>query len=150
MVTETRTYFDFDGNERTEDFYFNLSPAEVYEMQFEKSGGLNALLDKITKEHDQSKIVNFFKGLVLKAYGVKSLDGRVLLKDDQIRKEFECTMAYSDIFMDLATNSKKAAAFVKGIMPPKEILDKYVERVKAEKEAAEKEGNATEIVPINK
>ena len=150
MVKETRTYFDFDGNERTEDFYFNLNPAEVYEMQFEKSGGLNALLDKIIKEHDQTKIINFFKSLVLKAYGIKSLDGRVLLKDDQIRKEFECTMAYSEIFMDLATNSKKASAFVNGIMPPKDVLDKYVERIKAEKEAAEKENNSADNLPINK
>lgn len=145
MVTETRTYLDFDGNERTEDFYFNLTPAEMYEMQYSKSGGLATLLEKISKENDQTKIVEFFKQLVLKAYGVKSLDGRVLLKDDQIRKEFECTMAYSEIFMDLATNAKKAASFVNGIMPPKEVMDKYIERMNAQKKEA-----GTEVVPINK
>ena len=148
MVKETKTYFDFDGNERTEDFYFNLMPAEMYEMQYSQNGGLASLLEKISKENDQTKIVEFLKGLVLKAYGVKSLDGRVLMKSDEIRKEFECTMAYSEIFMDLATNAKKAAAFVNGIMPPKEVMDKYVERMKAAKEEAEKEsGNVT---PINK
>lgn len=150
MVKETRTYIDFDGNERTEDFHFNLNPAEMYEMQYSQSGGLASLLEKISKENDQTKIVEFFKQLVLKAYGVKSLDGRVLLKDDQIRKEFECTMAYSEIFMDLATNAKKAAAFVNGIMPPKEVMDKYVERMRAAKEEKEKEGNTGEVVPINK
>lgn len=145
MVKETKTYLDFDGNERTEDFYFNLSPAEMYEMQYSESGGLAALLEKISKENDQTKIVAFFKELVLKSYGIKSLDGRVLLKDDQIRKEFCCTMAYSEIFMDLATNAKKAAAFVNGIMPPKEVMDKYVDRMKAAKEERE-----SDIVPINK
>lgn len=143
MVKETRTYFDFDNNERTEDFYFNLNPAELYEMQNSVGGGLAQLLEKITKEHDQTKIIEFFKKLVLASYGEKSLDGRTLMKDDTIRKSFECSMAYSEIFMDLATDAKKAADFVNGIMPPKDVMDKYIKRIEANNKPAE-------VIPINK
>ena len=143
MVKKTITYFDFDNNERTEDFYFNLNPAELYELQNSMNGGLGQLLDKITKEHDQTQIIAYFKKLVLAAYGVKSLDGRTLMKDDQIRKEFESTMAYSEIFMDLATDAKEAAAFVNGVMPPKEVMDKYIKRMEANSKPAD-------IVPMDK
>lgn len=143
MIKLTKTYFDFDNNERTEDFYFNLNPAEVYEMQNSVGGGLGQLLEKIAKEHDQTKLIEFFKKLVLTSYGEKSLDGRTLMKDDTIRKTFECTMAYSEIFMDLATDAKQASDFVNGIMPPKDVMEKYIKRIEANNKPAE-------VVSINK
>ena len=117
MIKKTVTYEDFDGNERTEDYYFNLTKAELTEMELSLNGGLSQLLDKVVKENDGSKIIEYFKKLVLQSYGKKSLDGRQFIKNDQIREEFESTQAYSDIFMELATDAEKAAAFVNGIMP---------------------------------
>ncbi len=117
MIKKTITYEDFDGQTRTEDFYFNLTKAELTEMELSMNGGLSQLLEKIVKENDQKQIVEYFKKIVLGAYGVKSLDGRQFVKNDQIREEFASTAAYSEIFMELATDADAAAAFVNGIIP---------------------------------
>ena len=117
MFKKTITYEDFDGNQRTEDFYFNLTKAELTEMEMSFNGGLSQLLDKIVKENDQKKIIEYFKKIVIDSYGVKSLDGRQFIKNDQIKEEFASTAAYSDIFMELATDSDAASAFINGIIP---------------------------------
>ena len=117
MIKKTITYEDFDGNTRTEDFYFNLTKAELTEMEMSLNGGLSQLLEKIVKENDQKQIIEYFKKIVLDSYGVKSLDGRQFMKNENIRAEFASTAAYSDIFMELATDSKAASDFVNGIIP---------------------------------
>lgn len=126
MIDIKKTYEDFDGNQREETFYFNLTKAELTEMELSLNGGLSSLLDKIIKENDQSKIIEYFKKVVLSAYGEKSLDGRQFRKNDEIRENFKSTQAYSDIFMELATDADAAARFVNGIMP-KDIGEKMNE-----------------------
>lgn len=119
MLKKTVTYEDFDGNQRTEDHYFNLTRAELTEMELSLNGGLSQQLEKILQENDQKQIIEYFKKIVLMSYGRKSLDGRQFLKNDQIREEFASTAAYSEIFMELATDADAAAAFVNGVMPKK-------------------------------
>lgn len=125
MIKKTVTYTDFNGNERTEDFYFNLTQVELAELDLGVSGvsgGLLGLLKKIVREKDQRQIVEYFKKIVLMAYGEKSVDGRRFVKSDEIRNGFAPTEAYSKIFMELAGDADKAANFINGIMP-KEVVD---------------------------
>lgn len=117
MLKKTMTYTDYDGNERTEDFYFNLSKAEIGEMELSINGGLEAMLNRIIQERDNAKIVATFKDLILRSYGKKSDDGRRFIKSPELSEEFSQTEAYSDLFMELASNADSAAAFVNGIMP---------------------------------
>ena len=117
MLKKTITYEDFDGNQRTEDFYFNLTKAELTEMEMSLNGGLSQLLSKIISEKDGHQLIEYFKKIVIAAYGKKSLDGRNFVKSDAIREDFMSTAAYSEIFMELATDDKKAAEFLNGIMP---------------------------------
>jgi len=117
MFKKTITYTDFDGNERTEDFYFNLTKAEVTEMELSAKGGLVKQLQKIVAEQDSKRIVEIFKDLILKAYGEKSPDGRRFVKNDEIRDSFSQTGAYSDLFMELATDAELASTFINGIVP---------------------------------
>lgn len=117
MLKKTVTYDDFDGNTRTEDFYFNLTQSELIEMEASFNGGLSQLLEKIIQSKDQKQIIGYFKEIILKSYGIKSLDGRQFIKNEQIREEFASTAAFSKIFMELGTNDKAAINFVKGIMP---------------------------------
>lgn len=117
MLKKTHSYVDFDGQQRTEDFYFNLTEAELTELQYSLNGGMSQLLEKIIREQDQQKIVEYFKKIVLMSYGVKSMDGRNHVKNDAIRESFVSTNAYSDIFMELANDANKAAEFINGIMP---------------------------------
>ena len=117
MLVKTMTYTDYNGEERTEDFYFNLTRAEVTEMELSTVGGLSETIQRITKSKDIPAIMDIFKDLILKSYGQKSPDGKRFIKSKELSEEFSQTEAYSDLFMELATNSTAAAAFVNGIMP---------------------------------
>lgn len=117
MLKKTISYTDYDGNQRTEDFYFNLSKAEITEMELSMEGGMRAYIQRIIAAKSQLELVKLFKDVVLKSYGKKSADGRLFLKNDAIRAEFEAHPAYSMIYMDLVTDETKASAFVNGIMP---------------------------------
>lgn len=117
MIKLTKTYTDYNGNERTEDFWFNLTKAECLEMNLSTEGGLDAYLQKIVDTKDVPKLIKQFKDLVLIAYGEKSADGRRFMKNDEIRTAFKETEAYSDIFMELATDANAATKFINGIIP---------------------------------
>lgn len=117
MIKKTITYVDYNDTERTEDFYFNLTEAELMEMEMSTTGGLAEMIQRIVAAQDTPAIIKIFKELVLKAYGQKSPDGRRFIKKDELREEFSQTEAYSKLFMELATNADAAAKFVNGIMP---------------------------------
>lgn len=117
MLKKTITYVDYDGNERTEDFYFHFTKAELLEMELSYNGGLTKVIEKLVSEQDMKRIIEIFKELVLNAYGEKSLDGKRFVKTPELRDSFVQTEAYSQLFMELATNSDAASAFVNGIVP---------------------------------
>lgn len=121
MLKKTITYTDYDGNKRTEDFYFNLSKAEVTEMELSVDGGLVKMLQKIMADKDGKRIIENFKGLILRAYGEKSPDGKRFIKTQELRDAFSQTEAYSDLFMELSINADAAAEFVNGIVPSAKI-----------------------------
>ena len=117
MLKKTITYTDYNGNERTEDFYFNLSKAEITEMEMGVSGGLVEMINRIVAAQDAPEIIKIFKNLILKSYGVKGLDGKQFIKSEELSTAFSQTEAYSELFMELATNAEAAATFVNGIVP---------------------------------
>ena len=117
MLKKTINYVDFDSNPRTEDFYFNLTKAEVTEMELSTNGGLVKMIEKIVAEQDSKRIIEIFKDLILKSYGEKSPDGKRFTKTQELRDAFSYTEAYSELFMELATNADSAATFVNGIVP---------------------------------
>jgi hypothetical protein len=117
MLKKTITYTDYNGVSRTEDFYFNLTKAEIMEMEMSTTGGLAQMLEKIVATQDTPSIIKIFKELVLKAYGEKSPDGKRFIKNEELSTAFSQTEAYSQLFMELATDSDAAAKFVNGIIP---------------------------------
>lgn len=119
MLKKTITYTDYDGVERTEDFYFNFTEAELMEWQLVTNGGLTNYVQKIVDAKDQPRLITLFKELLLKAYGIKSEDGRRFIKSEKISEEFSQNPAYSILYMELVTDDKLAADFVNGIIPAK-------------------------------
>ena len=117
MLKKTITYTDYNGSEFTEDFYFNLSKAEIMEMEMGTAGGLAEMITKIVAAQDAPAIVKVFKDLILRAYGEKSADGKRFIKSNELSTAFSQTEAYSQLFMELATDAEAAAAFVNGIIP---------------------------------
>lgn len=117
MLKETITYTDYDGNVRTEDFYFNLNKAELVEMEMSTKGGLEGMIKKIIAEKDSARIVSIFKDIICKAYGEKSLDGKHFRKSPELLADFVQTEAYSELFMKLAYDADAASKFINGIIP---------------------------------
>ena len=121
MLKKNIKYIDYDGIERDEDFYFNLSKAELMEMQTSMEGGFKAYLEKIVKALNVKEIMKVMTEIILKAYGVKSEDGKRFIKIDKLGRplsiDFSQTEAYSNLFMELATDDKAAAEFINGIIP---------------------------------
>lgn len=117
MLKKTITFEDYDGNKRTEDFHFNLSKAELMEMELSEAGGLENRVKRIIDSQDTPQIISIFKDLILKSYGVKSPDGKRFIKSKEIVDEFVQTEAYSVLFMELATDSEAASKFINSILP---------------------------------
>lgn len=117
MLKKTITYTDFDGVERKEDFYFNLTEAEITDMNLDENANLAEKIQSIINSKDMKQIKDYFQWIVLKAYGVKSDDGRKFMKSPEIIADFKATQAYSDIWMELAYDADAASEFVNGIMP---------------------------------
>lgn len=117
MYVKEIEYTDFNGVARKEKFYFNLTKAEILDMELGKTGGLTEYIQKILEAQDTPAIMTLFKSLLLKSYGVKSDDGRRFVKNDQIREEFEQTQAFSDLYMLLALDDGEASKFVNAIVP---------------------------------
>lgn len=121
MLKKNIKYTDYNGVERSEDFFFNLSKAEIMEMELTTEGGLAAMIQKIIDTQDTPQLIKIFKKLVLDAYGERSADGKQFIKiNDQgvrLANRFAQTEAYSTLFMELATDANAASEFVNEIVP---------------------------------
>lgn len=117
MLKKTITYTDYNGIERKEDFYFNISKAELMEMQMSTTGGLDEMIKKVVSAQDVPAIIKIFKELILKSYGEKSADGKRFIKNAELTESFAQTDAFSILFMELASDADAASKFINGILP---------------------------------
>ena len=117
MLKKTITFTDYDGNERTEDFYFNLNQTELFRMEASTTGGMEKMLEKIVSTQDTQKIVELFEKIILMAYGEKSADGKRFIKSPELSEAFKQTEAYDQLFMEMLTDGDAALNFINGILP---------------------------------
>ncbi len=117
MIKKSITYTDYNGNERTEDFYFHLTKAEITKMEMSTTGGLAEKIQRVVAAQDQPAIIAIFEDLIQKSYGVKTPDGRGFQKKQEYLDSFIATEAYSQLFMELATDADAAAKFINGVVP---------------------------------
>ena len=120
MLTKPITYTDYDGNSRTENFMFNLTKAELAELNLTTEGGLQTVIQKIIDSRDIPEITKWFKKIITMSYGEKSPDGRRFIKSQELTDEFLQTEAYSELFVELITDENAAAAFINGVIPQQE------------------------------
>ena len=134
MITQTMTYKDFDGLERTETFYFNMTEAEIMNWQNSVSGGMSARIEKIAKANDAQEVLRLLMEVIDKSYGVKSPDGRRFVKNEEVLEEFKSTQVYSDFCVWLLDKPENALDFLNRLIPEK--------LQKAAAEAAQNQTNA--------
>lgn len=121
MLKKNIKYTDYNGVEREEEFLFHLSKAELMEMEMGTQGGLAEMIQQIVKAQDTPAIIKIFKDIILKAYGEKSLDGKRFVKVNDagvpLSVGFSQTEAFSELFMELATDADAASKFIMGVIP---------------------------------
>ena len=121
MLRKKIKYVDFNDVEREEEFYFNLSKAELMEMEFGTVGGFSEMVKRIVAAQDQPTLMQIFKEFILKAYGEKTADGKHFMKFDaagnRLSANFEQTEAYSVLYMELLTDANAASDFINGVVP---------------------------------
>lgn len=130
MIKKTYTYTDYNDVERTEDFYFHLTNAELLELETGTTGGYTTMINRIIASQDTPTIMKTFKELILMSYGVKSADGRQFIKNEEVRKAFEQTEAFSMLYMELMGDDVKASEFIEGIIP-KKLREEYEKQKKS-------------------
>lgn len=116
MYKTTVKYTDFNGQEREEQLYFNLSKSEMMEMELSTQAGVEEMLRMMIATKDNAKIVQTYKDLILKSYGIKSEDGTRFIKTKELREAFEQSAAYDQLFMDLLSDTNKQVAFINGVV----------------------------------
>ena len=140
MYEKIIKYSDFDGNEREETFYFNLTKAEVIKWEGSTLGGLKNTMDKIIQTKDQARLIALFDDIICRSYGEKSPDGKFFRKNDEILENFKSTQAYSNLFTELASDDKAASEFVNGIIPAD-----LLEEARRAEEDERKKGNVAAL-----
>ena len=116
MFKKEIEYEDFNGQKRKEMFYFNLSKAELMEMELSTQAGMEEMIKMLIATKDNAKIVQTFKDLILKSYGIKSEDGTRFIKRQELREAFEQSNAYSELFMEILSSTDDQVAFINGVV----------------------------------
>lgn len=119
MIKKTITYTDYNGLERTEDFWFNITEAEALEMEMSTTGGYCDMIRRVVAAQDMPTVIKEFKDFIFNAYGEKSPDGKRFVKSEELSTAFSQTEAYSQLYMELSTDADKAAEFINGVIPNK-------------------------------
>ena len=125
MIKKAIKFRDFNGEEQTEVWYFNLTEAEATRLEANFPGGLSNFIESMEDNAEPEDILALFEMLIQKSVGVRSPDGSRFVKNDETLDDFLSSAAYSALFVELATDADKAAAFFNGVMsvtslnPPK-------------------------------
>ena len=117
MFKKTITYTNFNGEEITEDFFFNLSKSEIAKSNFSTAGGIENLLRKLVNEKNIQSLSDLFTDFIGRSYGIRSDDGKFFRKSPEIRADFENSAAYDTLYMELLTSPESAVEFLKGVLP---------------------------------
>ena len=121
MLKKTIKYTDYNGIERTEDFYFNLTKSELAQMQLKKEGDYAERLRAIAKAKDMPRLMELFESIILDAYGEKSDDGKRFVKvrnGHRVAEDFIATPAYDELYFELIQSPEKFADFLTSLLPP--------------------------------
>lgn len=134
------TYDDFDGNERTDPFYFSFTKLEMIEKELEL-GGIENTIKQLSETQDAKKAYDLFKELVLQTVGKKSEDGKRFVKSPEIRAEFEQSNAMSELIFGFLKDAEAGAKFVEGVLPQKAVAEAKAEMARQKKQG----GTVTEL-----
>lgn len=122
MLKREITYKTLDDEEVTDVFYFHIGKPELITLEAEFEGGLNGMIRHIIESNNNKEILAFFKRFILMSHGKRSEDSKRFIKSDELRTEFEQSMAYEKLFTEMFEDPGAFAVFLKGALP-KDLAD---------------------------
>lgn len=140
MLKKTIKYTDFNGDQREEVFYFNMSKAELLKEETSLEGGFEGTVKKIMEGQKGGEMFQLFTDLILNAYGEKSADGKRFEKNQEIRDTFQQSPAFDELITEMLTDPNAAADFVNGIVP--KDLEEVAKKMEVQTKTAEALGTA--------
>lgn len=142
MYKKNITYTDFNGDERTDAFYFNLSDAEILELQVSYGGDMSRIMTNMLEKRDAKGLLGIITDLIRTSYGEKSSDGKRFMKNQEVKDSFVTTDAYSKLVLELLNDEKEFEKFMTNVIPvaKREALNELI-RKREQGEADENEDN---------
>lgn len=117
MIKKTMTYTTPFGDTFTDDFYFNLTKAELTKLEVTSDGEFSNMFRTLIATRKSTAVIELVDNIIDHSYGVRSEDGKRFSKDPQFLKEFKETQAFSDLYHSLCTNADLLIEFVEGVLP---------------------------------
>lgn len=148
MFSKEFEYTGYDGKPKKDTYWFNLSEAELYEIDLSSIRGFTGEMNKLLKEERTKEIVDAFKNIILGAVGVVSADGRKFLKSEEIREDFYRSKAYSQLFVELVSSGEKVAEFLRGAIPEEIRQRMDADENAGNEENAEGSGSGQKVLSI--
>lgn len=148
MIKKHIIYHDYDGDTREDDFYFSLNQVQFARINKLFPGGLEAYVEKITKDKNADEMFRVIDILVSEAYGERQ--GAAFIKvapnGQKLSDFFVNTEAYDTLLTELLSDENSLINFLTGCLGQeaqiraKETMAKY--KAKLEEGATPKEAVA--------
>lgn len=117
MLKKTIKFEDYNGEQRSEVYYFNLTKSELTRWNFDHPEGIASYMKKLLKENNYRELLRVFEDLISMSYGVPDADGLHFRKSKALVEDFENSPAYDELFMELVNDNVKFEAFITALVP---------------------------------
>ena len=142
MLAKPITYKDpFSGENVTETFYFNITTAEMLDIEARYNGSIMSAIKRVLNSRNLESIIEIFKYLIGKAYGERPLNTNKFVKSKEATDAFLSSDAYSELMFELLEDKEAAGEFFTHVFPEKgemaDRLNKLLTKMEADEKAAD-------------
>jgi hypothetical protein len=140
MIKKTITYEDYNGDERTKDFYFHMNQVEFSKLNGEIPGGIEKRMQKVIEDRDDDALLRIIDLLVSRGYGEFNDEDeftKISKNGRPLYEKFVNTDAYDQLIIELIQNENNIVEFLRGMMP-KKVQGRIDEEMKKRQEEEKK------------
>ncbi len=121
MITREVTYIDYNGDEQTEKYYFDLTVPEMLELSFSSAGDIQSTLERLSNSRKVGEIFNIIQMIIFKSVGVKSDNGKRFIKNEEVLNDFKQSRGYESFLMKMMQDTDYASKFIEQLIPQDRI-----------------------------
>lgn len=121
MIKKTITYQDDDGQTVTGDFLFHMNRLELLEVHREHNGDMTGHVQQLIKTRNARAMIDEMAAIVVRAYGVRSDDGKNFVKTPELTSAFAKSPALVQLMDELCKETYTATEFIVGALAPNSL-----------------------------